>query len=93
MRKHNSAKRAHSPEPHVEAHGNSSKRAKPTPEVAAASALERKARRAEREQEFREKYTKAFPNWVFYFDMETVAPNLKDALGKRVTQMGAVRLL
>ncbi|KAF7793795.1 hypothetical protein EIP86_004916 [Pleurotus ostreatoroseus] len=89
MRKHNSAKRAHSPEPHPDAHGNSSKRAKPTPEAAAASALERKVRRAEREQEFREKYTKAFPNWVFYFDMETVAPNMKDALGKRVTQMGA----
>lgn len=89
-RKHNPTKRAHSPEPHADAHGSSSKRVKAAPEVAAASAQERKARRVEREQEFRDKYTKAFPNWVFYFDMESVGSGVKDVLGKRVAQMGAV---
>lgn len=90
-RKLSSAKRAHSPEPQADVPGNSSKRAKAVPDASAAAlALDRKARRVEREQEFREKYGRAFPNWVFYFDLETMAPAVKDALGKRVAQMGAV---
>lgn len=93
-RKVPSAKRAYSPEPSIEAQGNSSKRAKAAaPESTTAPALDKKLlRRVEREQEFREKYSRAFPNWVFYFDLDTVAPAMKDSLGKRVVQMGAVRV-
>ena len=89
-RKASSAKRAHSPELLVEnGQGNSSKRAKATPD-AAASVQDRKSRRVEREQEFRDKYSRAFPTWTFYFDVDCVTPAEKDVLVKRVTNMGAV---
>ncbi|KAJ3556174.1 hypothetical protein NM688_g2173 [Phlebia brevispora] len=89
-RKIPSAKRAHSPEPQADAQGNISKRAKAAPEAATTTTvLDRKARRVEKEQEFRDKYSRAFPNWVFYFDLDTVPSTVKDTLGKRVAQMGA----
>ena len=45
--------------------------------------------------EFRVKYTRAFPSWVFYFDLDQLDPDaaaLRSLLASRVTQLGAVRL-
>ena len=56
---------------------------------------EKDRRRAEREEEFRVKYTRAFPNWTFHFDLETHQPELtamKTRLERRVLQLGAVRM-
>ena len=91
FRKIPSAKRAHSPEPPADPLGNSSKRAKAVTETGAATTYDKKLRRAERDNEFRDKYSRAFPGFVFFFDQDYVAPNVKDALAKRVINMGAVR--
>ncbi|KAI0371142.1 hypothetical protein BV20DRAFT_965816 [Pilatotrama ljubarskyi] len=100
-------KRPHSPEPAPELTDHSSKRAKtapqpvveqsPTPAVSRADAKKERERRREkeriaREEEFRIKYTRAFPNWVFYFDIDTGNPEIATTrahLEKRVTYMGA----
>lgn len=54
---------------------------------------ERERKRAEREEEFRIKYTRAFPNWVFYFDLDTddveTAATRKE-LERMVSHMNAV---
>jgi regulatory subunit for Cdc7p protein kinase len=53
-------------------------------------AREKERKRAEREaqkEEFRIKYTKAFPSWVFYFD---TADRETEELAARVMQLNAV---
>ncbi|EKM54344.1 uncharacterized protein PHACADRAFT_258137 [Phanerochaete carnosa HHB-10118-sp] len=48
--------------------------------------------RAAREAEFRIKYTRAFPNWTFHFDLDAHQPELaalKNKLERRVVQLGA----
>ena len=55
---------------------------------------ERERRRAEREEEFRIKYTRAFPNWVFYFDLDigdTETATTRKELERMVSHMNAVR--
>ncbi len=97
MRKVPPSKRARSPEPGGDAQGCSAKRPKAIAEPVAASTrdeqkrAEKDKKRVERDNEFREKYSKAFPLWVFYFDLDTLVPAMKDKLGRRVTQMGSVR--
>ena len=91
VRKAPSAKRAHSPEPPIDAFGTSSKRAKAIGEACATTTQDKKSRRAERDNEFRDKYSRAFPGFIFFFDQDYVQPNNKDALAKRVINMGAVR--
>ena len=57
---------------------------------------EKEKRRADREQEFRVKYTRAFPSFVFYFDIDPLNSELhalRASLEKRVTYMGAVCFL
>ena len=90
-RKIASIKRAHSPEPAAETQGAAKRAKAAAPELVASPTQDKKLRRAERDQEFRDKYGRAFPKWIFYFDVETVASAVKDPLIKRVTQMGAVR--
>lgn len=54
----------------------------------------RQAREATK-NEFRVKYTRAFPSWVFYFDLDQLDPDiaaLRNSLVSRVTQLGAVCL-
>ena len=54
---------------------------------------EKERKRAEREEEFRVKYTRAFPSWTFHFDLDAMSPDvatLKDNLERRVKHMGAV---
>lgn len=103
------SKRAHSPDP-TDGLGQSAKRARPVPESSRAAARdelkrrdaresreskeERDKRRLEREEEFRVKYTRAFPNWTFHFDLDTHQPEvavIKNKLERRVAQLGAVR--
>ncbi|KAF8444509.1 Dfp1/Him1, central region-domain-containing protein [Boletus edulis BED1] len=51
----------------------------------------RQAREAAK-NEFRVKYTRAFPSWVFYFDLDQLDPDiaaLRNSLVSRVTQLGA----
>lgn len=53
---------------------------------------ERDRIRAAREAEFRIKYTRAFPNWTFHFDLDAHQPELaalKNKLERRVAQLGA----
>ncbi|KAF9502036.1 hypothetical protein BDN71DRAFT_1460637 [Pleurotus eryngii] len=65
-----SAKRARSPEPHP---AKATKRIRPLAQAATTAVAEegkgrKKVEREQQKAEFREKYTKAFPSWVFYFD-------------------------
>jgi regulatory subunit for Cdc7p protein kinase len=59
----------------------------------------REQRRAEREAqktEFRVKYTRAFPTWVFYFDLDIIVPEnaaTRRSLETKVSSLGAVRLI
>lgn len=60
------------------------------------SKKDKERRRAERETEFRVKYTRAFPSWVFYFDPDAANPEtiaFCERLTDRVQRMGAVRTL
>lgn len=53
----------------------------------------REKERVQREEEFRIKYSRAFPNWVFYFDLDSGNPEtalIRNHLEKRVGFMGAV---
>ena len=60
---------------------------------------EREARKAEREAqkaEFREKYTRAFPGWVFHFDLDVLDPEsavTRRTLENQVSLLGAVRFV
>ncbi|KAI0829678.1 Dfp1/Him1, central region-domain-containing protein [Trametes gibbosa] len=107
LRKTSAFKRPLSPEPAVELTEHSSKRVKtapqpvvlhsPTPSAARADAKKDRERRREkerlaREEEFRVKYSRAFPSWVFYFDLDTGNPEIATTrahLEKRVAYMGA----
>ncbi|KAH7888787.1 Dfp1/Him1, central region-domain-containing protein [Phlebopus sp. FC_14] len=77
-----------------------SKRARAATESTAATThdeerREREQRRQAREAakvEFRVKYTRAFPSWVFYFDLDQLDPEsaaLRNSLATRVTYLGA----
>ncbi|KAI1796461.1 Dfp1/Him1, central region-domain-containing protein [Ganoderma leucocontextum] len=70
----------------------------PTPAAAARmQAKKEKERRrdkerVQREEEFKIKYSRAFPSWVFYFDLDSGNPetaSIKNHLEKRVGFMGA----
>lgn len=52
---------------------------------------ERKMEREQKEAEFREKYSRAFPTWKFYFDTEKPLSISKSSLKSRVLSLGAVR--
>lgn len=91
-------KRPHSPEPTNEA----PKRHRASHNLSTAAALAQRERKqqdrqdkAQREAEFRDKYTRAFPAFIFYFDTESMQTelSLKAALQSRVDQLGAVRVL
>lgn len=99
-----SAKRARSPEPGQDAGNTSNKRVKstdtPHSSILARDDLKKKEKdrkrvdRVDRETEFRVKYTRAFPSWVFHFDLgsnqaEPITPHQRDELQQRVIQMGA----
>jgi hypothetical protein len=49
--------------------------------------------RLEREAEFREKYTRAFPGWTFYFEEGRMASQLQERLEDAIEQLGGVRLV
>lgn len=94
-----SVKRPRSPEP---ASQTNAKRVKATLAEPVATTLpdeerkDKEQRRQAREaakNEFRVKYTRAFPSWVFYFDLDQLDPDtaaLRNSLASRVTQLGAV---
>ncbi|KAI0087943.1 Dfp1/Him1, central region-domain-containing protein [Irpex rosettiformis] len=53
---------------------------------------ERERKRLEREEDFRVKYSRAFPSWVFYFDLDALesdTPSIRKELEKLVLHMGA----
>ena len=53
----------------------------------------REKERLQREEEFKVKYSRAFPSWVFYFDLDSGNPetaSIRNHLEKRVGFMGAV---
>lgn len=99
-----SVKRPRSPEPAGDAPANQTnpKRVRATPAEPSATTLpdeerkDKEQRRQAREaskNEFRVKYTRAFPSWVFYFDLDQLDPDtaaLRSSLVSRVTQLGAV---
>jgi len=91
------SKRARSPE-HGEAQGQRVlKRARvlaPPPVIVPTRDLrkerERKTEREQQEAEFREKYTRAFPTWKFYFDTEKPLSISESSLKSRVLSLGSV---
>jgi len=100
------SKRPRSPEPCLDQQQqqHSAKRSRPTPpESPAAPGREedhklKERKRLEREaqrEEFRSKYTRAFPSWIFYFDWDVsdIDDEAKKRLQARVLQMGAVRMV
>lgn len=99
-RKPTAVKRPRSPEPTKdEIVPQSIKRFKPVVDPTGPSASreetkkEKERRRAEREEEFRIKYRRAFPNFVFYFDLDTINTEigaLRVNLERRVLHLGAV---
>lgn len=53
--------------------------------------MERRADKEDRERleaRFRDKYTRAFPSFKFYFD--SIDPSVRNSLANRVSQLGAV---
>lgn len=92
------SKRARSPEPTPETKSKRPKVVSPT--AVAARDEERKdkdRRKLEREaqkEEFRIKYTRSFPGWVFYLDLDSHDPDTryaKESLESRICQLGGVR--
>ena len=83
------SKRLRSPERGVHAQPIM-KRARLVPVAARDLQKERKAEREQREAEFRDKYTRAFPTWKFYFDTEKPLSVSQSSLKMRVVQLGAV---
>ncbi len=94
-RKTSSAKRARSPDPSFEHSAQSAKRPKAdNPALTREETKREKERkRADREREFRHKYTRAFPQWRFHFDAGLLTDEearLKDSVVTAVSAMGAV---
>ena len=88
FRRHSTAKRACSSDVECD---SSAKRAKLA--IHEETRKEKEKRRADREHEFKVKYTRAFPSFVFYFDIDPLNSELhalRTNLEKRVTHMGAV---
>jgi regulatory subunit for Cdc7p protein kinase len=94
-----STKRPRSPEPDINASTNTVKRAKAAaPRSPAIGGDERKAKeqkRAERElqrAEFKAKYTKAFPSWSFYFDLDHLDgdDSARELLESKISHLGGV---
>lgn len=98
-----SVKRPRSPEPAGDASGSQTNSKRVRAALAEPATLldeerkDKEQRRQAREaakNEFRVKYTRAFPSWVFYFDLDQLDPDiaaLRNSLASRVTQLGAVR--
>lgn len=93
------SKRPRSPDTAGDVHSKRAKSGPPSPGALAAREEERKERerrKTEREaqkEEFRIKYTRAFPSWVFYFDLDLLDPDSASAreyLEAKVSQLGGV---
>lgn len=93
------SKRARSPDLAGEATWKRAKNGPPSPGILATREDERKERerrKTEREaqkEEFRIKYTRAFPLWVFYFDLDAHdpdSPSAREYLEAKVLQLGGV---
>lgn len=94
------SKRPRSPDPIAESNSKRVKGGPLSPGTLAAREDDRKEKerkRVERDaqkEEFRIKYTKAFPGWVFYFDLDLLDPDsasVREYLESKVIQLGGVR--
>lgn len=92
-----SAKRARSPEPSAEGHAQSVKRAKAVEATNSTTAIVREearrkkeAEKRERELDWREKYTRAFPKWRFYLDLGESHATSRDEFEAQINELGAV---
>ena len=93
------SKRARSPDLPGDTNSKRARGILPSPGTLTAREDERKEkerRKTEREaqkEEFRIKYTRAFPSWVFYFDLDLLDPDSASAreyLEAKVSQLGGV---
>lgn len=91
-----SAKRARSPEPHP---AKATKRIRPLAQAATTAVPEdgkgrKKVEREQQKAEFKEKYTKAFPSWVFYFDPDILdvanTEPLRQDMKRKIHLLGGV---
>jgi len=48
------------------------------------------AEREQKEAEFKQKYTRAFPGWIFYLDSETLAKNVEHTFRAKILHLGGV---
>ena len=54
---------------------------------------QRIAEREQKEEEFRRKYSRSFPLWTFYLDIDNIDPSLVQSFKYRLRHLGAVCLL
>jgi regulatory subunit for Cdc7p protein kinase len=82
------AKRPRSPEPAADSRAKRAKAAGNTP-VRATTGPDRAEREALKE-EFRQKYRRGFPHWVFHFDADVPAGSTLDRLQADIEYLGGV---
>ena len=51
---------------------------------------QRIAEREQKEEEFRRKYSRSFPLWTFYLDLDNIDPSLVQSFKSRLRHLGAV---
>lgn len=61
-----------------------------TQDSAASRNINKERKHAEREAEFKQKYTRAFPGWIFYLDSETLAKNVEHTFRAKILHLGGV---
>ena len=54
---------------------------------------QRIAEREQKEEEFRRKYSRSFPLWTFYLDIDNIDPSLVQSFKSRLRHLGAVCLV
>lgn len=61
-----------------------------TQDSATSRNINKERKNAEREAEFKQKYTRAFPGWIFYLDSETLAKNVEHTFRAKILHLGGV---
>ena len=93
LRTSSTSKRPRSPEPQTTQKRVRSATIKCTvPTTRDLSKEQRIAEREQKEEEFRRKYSRSFPLWTFYLDIDNIDPSLVQSFKSRLRHLGAVCL-
>ncbi|KAG7446419.1 uncharacterized protein BT62DRAFT_931861 [Guyanagaster necrorhizus] len=90
-----STKRPHSPEAYIDAAVEFKRQRAIGPNVSAPKHKDKERRhteRAQKDKEFKDKYSRAFPTFTFHFDLSNLEPDtgLRKSLEARITQLGGI---